>query len=181
MKSLLFFTFLFLTTLSFTQTKLDSLVFERLNKYRDSIGLNKVEWDSTAFKSANNQSTYLSDNSTKDNIICGHNQKTPGYETPSIRWKTFKGSDKTYFSEVCNFITVNKKENDNIDYIYSIIANEIVKSFLNSPEHKKSILNQKVRFVGISTVYKIEDNGFKKESKYYLTKYSTHTCIVLTN
>ena len=170
---------LFISSLSFTQTKLDSLVFDRINQYRDSIGLNKVEWDSIAFKSANNHSTYLSNNSTNNNIICGHKQNTPGYETPSNRWRKFKGEDKTYFAEISNFTTINKKEDS--DYFYSLIVNEIIKLFINSEEHKKAMINDKVKFVGVSTTYKVEDNGFKKGTKYYFTKYSIHTCIILTN
>jgi uncharacterized protein YkwD len=170
---------LFISNLSFTQTKLDSLVFDRINKYRDSIGLNKVEWNSIAFKTANNHSIYLSNNSTNNNFICGHNQKTSGYETPTNRWRKFKGEDKTYFAEISNFTTTDKKEDN--DEFYSLIANKIIKLFINSEEHKKAMINDKVKFIGVSTTYKVKDNGVKKGTKYYFEKYLIHTCIILTN
>ena len=182
-----FITLIFIVTslLSFSQTKLDSLVFDKLNKYRDSLGLTKVEWDSIAFKPAQNQSTYLSNASTPDKVVCGHSQNTPGYETSIKRYFKLTGRDEKkpiiFFSEVCNFINVNRKYSDTDNYIYELMSDKIIKAFINSPDHNSAITSDKAKFAGVSTNYKVQENGFKKGTKYWMMKYSIHTCIVLTN
>jgi uncharacterized protein YkwD len=171
------------STISFSQTKLDSLVFDKLNKYRDSIGLSKLEWDSLAFKPAKSQSLYLSEASTSDRIVCGHTQDKPGYETAVKRYLKLTGrnENKVFFSEVCNFINVNRKDSDTDDYIYNLIANRVIAGFIASPAHNSAITSTKANFAGVSTNFKVEENGFKKGTKYWMMKYSIHTCIVIVN
>jgi uncharacterized protein YkwD len=180
MKYFITLIFTVVSILSFSQTKLDSLIFDKLNKYRDSLVLQKLEWDFSSFKSAKNQSTYLSNSSTSDKIVCGHEQKNPGYETAIKRYFKLSGKQPiVFFSEVCSFVNVNKKESDSEDYIYNLIADKVIKGFMSSPEHNSAITNIKAKFAGVSTIYKLEENGFKKDTKYWLVKYSVHTCIIL--
>ena len=59
MKKIISILFLFLTTTLFAQSKLDSLVLVKVNEYRTSLGLNKVQFDTISFLAADNQASYL--------------------------------------------------------------------------------------------------------------------------
>ena len=84
MKKLITILFLFTSVTLFAQTKLDSLVLVKVNDYRTSKGLTKVEFDNICYKSAENQASYLFKN---DSI--GHSQNNIGFETPNKRYIYF--------------------------------------------------------------------------------------------
>lgn len=41
------------------QTKLDSMLFDKVNDYRESQGISRLMWDNDVYKAANHHSTYL--------------------------------------------------------------------------------------------------------------------------
>jgi len=87
MKNLLIIITLLITTFVSAQTKLDSLVLVKVNEYRTSKGLTKVDFDTVSFLSADNQANYL----FKNDSIVGHSQKNTGFETPNKRYIYFGG------------------------------------------------------------------------------------------
>lgn len=59
MKKILVIAFIVSNSISFAQTKLDSMLFDRVNQYRVSNGLHKIIWDTRMYKVADNQSKYM--------------------------------------------------------------------------------------------------------------------------
>ena len=53
------FAFIFIPLFSMAQTSLDKIVFQKINKYRDSIGVPKLVWNNVCYKASDIQSTYL--------------------------------------------------------------------------------------------------------------------------
>jgi len=58
MKKILLILSILLTTLSYGQTKLDSLIFDKVNEYRISNGLSSWVWDSKVFLIAEKHNEY---------------------------------------------------------------------------------------------------------------------------
>jgi uncharacterized protein YkwD len=161
-------TYIFISSLVFSQTKLDSLVFDKLNQYRNSLGLSKIDWDSTSFIAAKNHSQYLNNASDSSKIISGHNQPTPGSERLSDRF----GKDFLSLAEVATGFHYSIK--DNSDLYLDEIAEVSIKNFIKSPMHNLAITNPKFKFTGVSV-----------DTKPYSIKRSNilivHTVIVLNS
>jgi uncharacterized protein YkwD len=164
--------FIFTTIVSIAQTSLDRKVFDEVNKYRASIHIPKLEWDSCAYKAANFQSNYL-----KVGDTLSHKNSKKGYESSSDRYKMFGGiprqteiSDGVYYQsvgEIANRIVTkdypapaeNSKEMEE-----TIAAIAIVDVWKGSVDHKKIMTGKKFNFAGCSvTGYKIE---YKEVSKW---------------
>jgi uncharacterized protein YkwD len=159
MKNLITIIALFITTFVSAQTKLDSLVFVKVNEYRISLGLNKVEFDNICYKSAENQASYLFKN---DSI--GHSQNNIGFETPNKRYIYFGGNEHTSTAEVCNSVNMNFKVNDSV-YLDKL-ATLIVDAWKSSFEHNKILINSKYKFAGVSTKSTISSTGVKNWTHY---------------
>lgn len=65
------------------QTRLDRKVFDKVNEYRDSLCLPKLEWDSGAYKASEYQSTYLK----STNGVVGHSNTNKGFEDLKDRYE----------------------------------------------------------------------------------------------
>ena len=159
MKNLITIIALFITTFVSAQTKLDSLVFVKVNEYRTSLGLNKVEFDNICYKSAENQASYLFKN---DSI--GHSQNNIGFETPNKRYIYFGGNEHASTAEVCNSVNMNFKVNDSV-YLDKL-ATLIVDAWKSSFEHNKILINSKYKFAGVSTKSTISNTGVKSWTHY---------------
>jgi uncharacterized protein YkwD len=159
MKNLITIIALFITTFVSAQTKLDSLVFVKVNEYRISLGLNKVEFDNICYKSAENQASYLFKN---DSI--GHSQNNIGFETPNKRYIYFGGNEHASTAEVCNSVNMNLKVNDSV-YLDKL-ATLIVDAWKSSFEHNKILINSKYKFAGVSTKSTISSTGVKNWTHY---------------
>jgi uncharacterized protein YkwD len=157
MKNLITIIALFITSFVSAQTKLDSLVLVKVNEYRTSLGLNKVQFDTVSFLAADNQASYLFKN---DNVV-GHDQDNIGFETPGKRYAYFGGNKNASTAEVCNSVNTNLKvdSDDNL-------AKLIVDAWKNSFEHNKILVDAKYKFAGVSTKVTTSNTGIKNWTHY---------------
>jgi uncharacterized protein YkwD len=160
MKNLLIIIALFITSFVNAQTKLDSLVFVKVNEYRNSLGLTKVEFDTVSYKAADNQASYL----FKCDSVVGHNQKNTGLETPNKRYIYFGGDEHASTAEVCNSVNMNVKIDDTM-YLDKL-ATLIVDAWKKSPDHNKILITPKYKFAGVSTKVKTSSTGVKNWTHY---------------
>ena len=160
MKKIISILFLFLTTTVFAQSKLDSLVLVKVNEYRISKGLTKVQFDTVSYKAADNQASFL----FKNDSIIGHNQNNIGFETPGKRYIYFGGNEHASTAEVCNVVNTNLKV-DNNDYLNNL-AKLIVDAWKNSFEHNKILIDSKYKFAGVSTKVTTTNTGVKNWTHY---------------
>ena len=160
MKKLITILFLFTSVTLFAQTKLDSLVLVKVNDYRTSKGLDKVEFDNICYKSAENQASYL----FKNDRIVGHDQNNIGFENPGKRYIYFGGNEHASTAEVCNVVNTNLKV-DNDDYLNNL-AKLIVDAWKNSFEHNKILIDNKYKFAGVSTKVTTTNTGVKNWTHY---------------
>jgi uncharacterized protein YkwD len=157
MKNLIIVITLFITSFVSAQTKLDSLVLVKVNEYRASKGLNKVEFDIVSYKSAENQASYL----FKNDSVIGHDQNNIGFETPGKRYIYFGGNKNASTAEVCNTVNTNLKvDSDNN------LAKLIVDAWKNSFEHNKILVDAKYKFAGVSTKVTTSNTGIKNWTHY---------------
>ena len=160
MKKIISILFLFLSVSVFAQTKLDSLVLVKVNEYRISKGLNKVQFDTVSFLAADNQASYL----FKNDSIVGHGQNSIGFETPGKRYIYFGGNKNASTAEVCNNVNTNLKINN--DTYLNNLAKLIVDAWKSSFEHNKILINSKYKFAGVSTKSTISSTGVKNWTHY---------------
>ena len=160
MKNLIIIISLFITSFVNAQTKLDSLVLVKVNEYRVSKGLNKVEFDTVSYLAADNQASYL----FKNDSIVGHSQKNIGFETPNKRYIYFGGNEHASTAEVCNAVNTNLKV-DNDMYLDNL-AKLIVDAWKASFEHNKILIDPKYKFAGVSTKIKDSSTGVKNWTHY---------------
>jgi len=161
MKNLITIIALFITTFVSAQSKLDSLVLIKINEYRVSKGLNKVDFDTVCYKAADNQSSYL----FKNDSVVGHEQKNIGFETPGKRYIYFGGNENASTAEVCNIVNnINLKDGDTMKL--TKLATDIVEAWKKSPDHNKILITAKYKFVGVSTKVKTSSTGVKNWTHY---------------
>jgi uncharacterized protein YkwD len=59
MGKILIILFFLISNLSNSQTRLDSLIFNKINKYRNENGLQSLIWDKSTYKVGDNQTEYM--------------------------------------------------------------------------------------------------------------------------
>jgi uncharacterized protein YkwD len=160
MKNLITVIALFITSFVSAQTKLDSLVLVKVNEYRTSLGLNKVQFDTVSYKASENQASYLFKN---DNVV-GHDQDNIGFETPGKRYIYFGGNKNASIAEVCNAVDTNLRVNN--DMYLDNLAKLIVDAWKNSFEHNKILVDTKYKFAGVSTKVTTTNTGIKNWTHY---------------
>ena len=142
---------LLISVLSFSQTKLDSLVLSKINSYRVSKGLNEVAFSTVDFKAANHHSNYLLGKGfishTEDKLT-----------NPSDRY-IFFGGDK-YASVGENVLSYNINIKDN-DIPLDKISTELVDLWKKSSGHNKILLSKEYKFAGVSCVTRSNETGIK--------------------
>lgn len=185
MKTLATLILIFSTFISSAQTSLDRKVFEKINKYRDSLCLPKLEWDSCAYKASEYQSTYLK----SANGLLSHNNPNKGYESSSDRYKMFggvsrktkmivKGEDVYYESngEIINFVNKNLPNTTSYSDIEDILAILIVNAWKSSKDHNKIMTKDIMKYAGCcSQVVKM-----KTDSNRW-THYQIYSTMFLSN
>jgi hypothetical protein len=133
------------------QTSDETALFNKINHYRDSLGLNKLIWDTSVYKMAYHHTEYLCLLNSKNNgkVIksqLGHTEEVDipdfdEFKTTIDRGKKFakdKFVKNKYFSfaENCCLSTVSKNEKNNIH-------NSIFKIWLESKKGHKEIMESK--------------------------------------
>ena len=160
MKKIISIIFLFFSLSVFAQTKLDSLVLVKVNDYRASLGLDKVQFDTVSFLAADNQSSYL----FKNDSIVGHSQNNIGFENPNKRYIYFGGNKRSSTGEVCNAVNTNLKVDNNM-YLDNL-AKLIVDVWKESFGHNKILIDPKYKFAGASTKITNTSTGVKNWTHY---------------
>lgn len=160
MRTVLFAFIMLINTFAFAQTKLDSLVFAKVNEYRVSLGLNKVEFDSVCYKAAECQANYQ-----MVNKVCGHLQKTPGFETMGQRLKFFGRRNYSFAGEVCAAIAVNVKIGDTT--YYEKLATKIVEGWKESPSHNEVLMDPHYKYAAVCCKIEKKPSGFKNITNYF--------------
>lgn len=151
------------TSVIFSQTSLEKKVFRIVNDYRDSLGLNQLEWDTTCYLAAGFQSTYLK----SSNGLLTHFNPNKEYETVSDRHKKAGGILKTgkyLIAEISNSLNKNYKVCDSL--VEEKIAKDIFLLWRNSIDHNKIMIKVDVKLAGCS-VRLTETTGNTKSWKHY--------------
>lgn len=185
MKTLATLIFILSAFISNAQTSLDRKVFDKVNEYRASIHIPKLEWDSCAYKASEYQSTYLK----SANGLLSHNNPNKGYESSSDRYKMFggvsrktkmivKGEDVYYEinGEIINFVNKNLPNTTSYSDIEDILAILIVNAWKSSKDHNKIMTKDIMKYAGCcSQVVKM-----KTDSNRW-THYQIYSTMFLSN
>jgi len=129
----IFLTLINLIVLS--QTKLDTLVFNKINEYRVSKGLNKVSWDTVCFKASKHHSEYLEGLARVSNyerFIISHNEKDVKFADVTDRYKSFGGNLQSV-GEIVEVFNESYKDSE-VSFL-SRMADSILVNWKNSPKH----------------------------------------------
>ena len=152
MKKILVILFVLISNLSYGQTLLDSLIFNRINEYRESNCLKRLTWSPLTYKVGENQTEYM----YLTNFLT-HNQIIPIDSSIIGSFKVEKNFDKRF----SNHINEEFYTNENIivetniffgENLYSntidtsttleFFATSIVNDWINSPEHNELLLDE---------------------------------------
>ena len=112
----------------FSQTKLDKLVFKKINEYRKQKGLHEFLWDEKAYKASDHHLKYLLKNSI---LSHSENNNTP---TPYLRLKKY-GANPSFSGENANVVSFSEMNEE-------LIAIDIVNGWKGSPGHNKTMLSE---------------------------------------
>ena len=156
---------LLISIVSFSQTKLDSLVLVEINSYRSSKGLDSVVCSTINFTASNHHSKYL----VRTGKI-GHTEDTLVSTSDRVK---FYGGKCTHIGENVTSLSLNFKDSD--DKFLNKISKDIVKSWINSPDHNRILLSD-FKFAGVSCVNTTRSTGIKGWSNI-----SVVSTLVLTN
>lgn len=152
--------FVFTTITSIAQTSLDRKVFNKINEYRDSLCLPKLEWDSSAYKASEYQSEYLK----SANGVVGHNNPNKGFEKMNDRYEKVGGRKTLLLGEICNSTNKNYKVIDTL--VEEKLSIEIISLWKKSPAHNAIMLEPRMRYVGCSSKIKTGSTGIKTYTHY---------------
>ena len=147
MKNLLL-SLIFLCSLGvIAQTKLDSLVFKKINEYRVSNHVNPLVWDETLYPAANFHSTYLVELNKldKDTFTVTHFQNNDKFKTPNQRASYFLKRD-VKVSECTNMCGFGFGKWATLEYA----ANSVLDTWKKSPKHNAAILSKNITKGAIS-------------------------------
>lgn len=146
MKTIIILITLFISQFSFSQTKLDSLVMNEVNKIRDSIGVTNLTFSKDLF--------LKSDKNTK---VIKQTGKVGHHSTETNNFPS---------GEICNFVpTKVSKDCDSLKNI----AKSIVSSWKSSPEHWKILTDPRWKFIGGSSLVVSQNYFCGKNMRYYDT------------
>jgi len=142
MKKLLTILLSLLTLISYSQTKLDMEIFNDINQYRVSNGLNKLEWRQDAFDVVKKHNDYMrvAGSYSHDEPIDITNHKelsTPG--------KRFTDANIWWYGVGENIMFVYYS-----DSTLPFISKNILSSWVASPGHKRLLLDESMEFGAVS-------------------------------
>lgn len=186
LKYIFIFIFIFLSLFGFGQSQVDSILFDKINHYRDSLGIPKLIWDDNVYRMAEHHSIYIVKRCsfTPEELIPSN------IETPSPKL-FFVAHDEDI--DVADFDEINlmedrfkkyvgnpKKSNIISENVFDgyikknnpeYIANEIFSGWLHSKSHKENMLNPKLVHAACCTVIK-EDTMilYRKNVKHNFVK-----------
>ena len=115
----------------YSQTPLESNVFQKINDYRVENGLHRLKWDDATYKSTQIHTEYM--------IKHGKLSHIEDSETPTFASRLMLFQDNNYIlgNECVLRVSVNHIE-DSIDDI----SNKIVNGWMSSEGHNRAMLNK---------------------------------------
>lgn len=126
----------------FSQTNLDFLLFEKINEYRNSNGLESWIWDQNVWKASYGHNQYLMDLG-----------RSTHYEEGSD--STYTGGDRLLLQGVSWWVTI---ENCAVTDRYNNETDEeqsekILLQWINSPPHHETLLSSRTKYGAVSTTH----------------------------
>jgi uncharacterized protein YkwD len=140
----IFLTIIFCVCLSpvcLGQGAVELLVLEKVNELRDSLELERLEWDAVLSRAGSEQGYYMA----KRNELT-HFQKTFSKETPAERVAQL-GGNRTYIGENVGYVMA--ADNNDVPYGAEIIASGLFDGWLNSPPHYKNMIHPDFTKMGL--------------------------------
>lgn len=136
---------------TFSQTKLDTAVFNEVNKYRVSLHLNEVKWDTTCFKCSNKHTSYLlrKNKSAWPNLIVGHSEDT----LVSLRDRYFYYLGKKSTDHFEHYIGEVVIGGDFYRFDIQKVAIELVNGWKKSKEHNKILIDKDFKLAATSVQF----------------------------
>ena len=139
MRKLILIVFIFLGSIIYSQSMLDSLILVNINNYRAKKNLEKLEFSSVAYKAAEHHNIYLNNNPGQP-IAHYEDNETPNH------WHRLKKytdrNDGNFWRSAENLWGAMQIEidlNEETDQLKKL-AREAVKDWIKSPRHKKNLL-----------------------------------------
>ena len=157
MKKIITISFLLIQLVVSAQTKIDTLVFNKVNEYRVSMNLNPLKWDTTCFKASNIHTKYI-----KRTNKLSHTEDT--LVNPQDRLKFFDNKGKwTMINEVCVF-TQTRNIKGEVDY--DRLATDVVEGWKSSKLHNEALLDKNCSFSGVGCFVIKRSSGIKGITNY---------------
>jgi uncharacterized protein YkwD len=145
-----------LTLNVYSQTDLESLLFQKINEYRVEKGLNSLKWDDATYKSTQVHTEYM----IKNNKL----SHTENSKTPSFTDRIGLFSDKNYIAGIENVNKVYYTGNS-IDKI----SDKILSSWKRSKSHNSAMLSTGCSIGAVSC----GDTTEEEDGYTFKIKYST--------
>ncbi len=145
-----------LTLNVYSQTDLESLLFQKINEYRVEKGLNSLKWDDATYKSTQVHTEYM----IKNNKL----SHTENSKTPSFTDRIGLFSDKNYIAGIENVNKVYYTGNS-IDKI----SDKILSSWKRSKGHNSAMLSTGCSIGAVSC----GDTTEEEDGYTFKIKYST--------
>lgn len=118
----------------YSQTPLESKVFQKINDYRVENGVNRLKWDDATYKSTQIHTEYM--------IKDGKLSHTENSETPN--WWDRLNKGYVLGGENCGYIPI-------YDSSLEELSHEIVEGWISSAPHNKALLNKNATVGAVSS------------------------------
>lgn len=140
------------------QTRLDTLLFNKINMYRISLRLNAIKWDTCAYKAAEHHSAYMKREykytHSEDTLISYYDR----YE--------YYGGKTQFVSEIITGASSNFVDTDPL--IDEKLSISILEKWKGSKPHNKILVDPDNVSIGCSSKIIIMEQGIRGR-KYYMT------------
>ena len=165
MKSIITIILSLIVGICISQTKLDSIVFEKVNQYRIEKGLKEVKFDTACYKASKHHTSYLYTKNiiTWPKSFCGHSEDTLVDFTNRYEFYVPK-KRYLHLAEVALSISKNYKISDTL--LLEKISTEIVNGWKSSPNHNKILLGSDFVFSGVNCQYFTKPCGINSILNY---------------
>lgn len=145
------------------ESKISTILFNKINEYRISKGLKPLQYDTIAVKESKHHSEYVRILVDKSGRI-SHYEDSTKFSTPDNRYKFYGGYKYKSTCEVIAFGGCNAKETDSLKY--EKLAKTILELWKNSAPHNKILLKTDVYFGGGYINIRVMEQGIKGIKHY---------------
>ena len=141
---------------TFSQTKVESILFNKINDYRKEKNIPMVEWGDVVYKVAIDQTDYMSKTNN-----CTHDQQPETDHFTNFDRELFRKKFKKQGIDT-DYHTVG--ENCYIGYNISHLSNyeiskKVFNAWLNSPHHHEILLDDDFNFAAVA-IFLYNDNVY---------------------